>query len=111
MIENNVASLFHVKVLTPTKTLFTGEAFRISSENSVGPFDLYPHHANFISAISSVVTLQTPQETKTFQISSGIFRNFEQDVEIFVREDTSQNQKANIPKSNLVEKLRKLWFR
>lgn len=37
--------------------LFEGEVDRISSFNEVGPFDIYPEHANFISIINKGLSL------------------------------------------------------
>ena len=43
--------LFKLKVRDTHKVIFEGEVDRISSFNEVGPFDVYPMHANFISII------------------------------------------------------------
>lgn len=40
-----------VKILSPTQTIFDGEAFSISSVNSLGKFDILPFHANFITLV------------------------------------------------------------
>src|SRR5579862_1160735 len=49
--------LLKVKVRDTENILFEGEIDRISSYNEVGPFDVYPMHANFISIINNKVTL------------------------------------------------------
>jgi len=46
-----------VKVRDTENILYEGEIDRISSFNEVGPFDIYPMHANFISIINTKVTL------------------------------------------------------
>jgi len=46
-----------VKVRDTNKILFEGEVDRISSFNEVGPFDIYPLHANFISILKSGLIL------------------------------------------------------
>src|SRR3989344_8010632 len=43
-----------VKIISPTQTLFDGEAYSISSVNSLGKFDILPYHANFITLVQKV---------------------------------------------------------
>ena len=43
-----------VKILSPTQTIYDGEAFSISSVNSLGKFDILPFHANFITLVQKV---------------------------------------------------------
>lgn len=40
-----------VKIISPTQTIFDGEAYAVSSVNSSGKFDILPFHANFISLV------------------------------------------------------------
>jgi len=40
-----------VKILSPTQTLYDGEAYSVSSVNSLGKFDILPYHANFITLV------------------------------------------------------------
>ena len=49
--------LLKAKVRDTENILFEGETDRISSFNEVGPFDIYPMHANFISIINNKLTL------------------------------------------------------
>lgn len=49
--------IINVKVRDTENILFEGEIDRISSFNEVGPFDVYPMHANFISIINKKLTL------------------------------------------------------
>lgn len=49
--------LLKVKIRDTEDILFEGEIDRISSFNEVGPFDIYPMHANFISIVNNKVTL------------------------------------------------------
>lgn len=37
-----------VKVYAPFKIYFEGEAYSISAVNATGPFDILPHHHNFL---------------------------------------------------------------
>jgi F0F1-type ATP synthase epsilon subunit len=40
-----------VKVYAPFKMYFEGEAYSVSGLNQVGPFDILPHHHNFLSML------------------------------------------------------------
>lgn len=42
-----------VKILSPTQTIYDGEALSISSANSLGKFDILPYHANFITLVQN----------------------------------------------------------
>lgn len=48
---------FHVKVRDTENLLYEGEIDRISSFNEMGPFDIYPMHANFISILHQELAL------------------------------------------------------
>jgi F0F1-type ATP synthase epsilon subunit len=41
-----------VKLYAPFKTYFDGEAFSVTAVNRVGPFDILPHHKNFMTLLS-----------------------------------------------------------
>src|ERR1700720_3647494 len=49
--------LLNAKVRDTENILFEGQTDRISSFNEMGPFDIYPMHANFISIINNKLTL------------------------------------------------------
>ena len=42
----------YVRIQSPDKIIWEGEAASISSENTEGVFDVLPHHANFISLLN-----------------------------------------------------------
>jgi hypothetical protein len=44
-------NLLKVKILSPTQTIYDGEAVSVSSVNSMGKFDILPYHANFITLV------------------------------------------------------------
>jgi len=41
-----------VKVHSPFREYYNGQAFSVSAENDTGPFDILPRHHNFISLLS-----------------------------------------------------------
>lgn len=77
--------LLTVKILTPTKTIFQGQATSISSTDSAGKFDILPQHANFISIIDhSPIEVRTPDgKMATFNFSQAIIYNRSNIVNIF----------------------------
>lgn len=44
-------NVLNVKIVSPTQTLFEGQAYSVSSANSTGKFDILPYHANFITMV------------------------------------------------------------
>lgn len=40
-----------IRIQNPEVLVWEGEALSLSSENSMGPFDILPYHARFISVI------------------------------------------------------------
>jgi len=64
----------HIKVYAPFKTYFEGSAFSISAESATGPFDILPHHHNFITLLlaSDIIVRPTSGEEQKIRISGGI---------------------------------------
>jgi hypothetical protein len=62
-----------VKVYSPYRDYYDGQAFSISGENLTGPFDILPKHHNFISLLSPcTLTIITPNEDTNDQIQIRI---------------------------------------
>lgn len=58
-------NFLNVKIMSPTQTIFSGEALSVSSANSAGKFDILPYHANFIAMVQkSPVILRIRQKGK-----------------------------------------------
>jgi F0F1-type ATP synthase epsilon subunit len=49
--RNTTPETIHVRISRATQAVWEGEARSVSSENSTGPFDILPMHANFISLV------------------------------------------------------------
>lgn len=45
------SDVLKVKIISPTQTIFEGDAYAVSSTNTMGKFDILPFHANFISLV------------------------------------------------------------
>ncbi len=50
-VNNTKELTMHVKVYAPFRVYYDGPAASISANNSVGPFDILPHHRNFITLL------------------------------------------------------------
>lgn len=62
-----------VKVHSPFKNYYEGEAFSISGENETGAFDILPTHHNFITLLTpSELIIRSPRGDQRIQISGGI---------------------------------------
>ena len=48
----NVKPMVHIKVYSPFKVYFNDNASSISAVNDTGPFDILPHHHNFMTLLS-----------------------------------------------------------
>lgn len=67
------AAVMHVKVYSPFKTYFNGEALSISAINETGPFDILPHHHNFMTLLNSgEITVRSTRGEENIRISRGI---------------------------------------
>ena len=44
-------NILSVMINSPEKVIWQGTAYSVSSKNSEGPFDVLPHHANFLTII------------------------------------------------------------
>lgn len=80
--------LLSVKVFwspTVNKDNYEGQAVSVSSENQIGPFDILPEHANFVSQVfnSLRIVTENSQEIR-YQFSRGVMEVSENQVRIFL---------------------------
>src|SRR6266566_3748767 len=79
------SKILKVKVRDTENILFEGEVDRISSFNEVGPFDIYPMHANFISLIQKNLALYHKHEkVKELKLEQAVMKVKQDVVEIFL---------------------------
>ncbi len=65
--------------------IFEGDVERISSFNEVGPFDIYPMHANFISIIrKELILYHNKEKVKELQIEQAVMKVKKDIVSIFL---------------------------
>src|SRR5258706_16112218 len=79
------AKLIKVIVQDTENIIFEGEVDRISSFNEVGPFDIYPMHANFISLIRNKLALYHKHEkVKELKLEQAVIKIKQDIVKIFL---------------------------
>lgn len=71
--DRNDSSL-HVHIHSPFRDYYEGPAFSLSAENATGPFDILPHHHNFISLLvpCEIIIRTVDDGEKRIRISGGI---------------------------------------
>jgi F0F1-type ATP synthase epsilon subunit len=75
----------HVRILSPTQTLYDGMALSVSAFNKVGPFDILADHANFFSLLSEgTIVINTGFQTFSFPIKHGIVKVKNNQVTLFI---------------------------
>lgn len=75
-----------VKVYSPFKVYFDEPAYSISATNATGPFDILPHHHNFISLLGAgdLTVRPTQGANQTIRISGGVMHVKADTVTIFL---------------------------
>ena len=75
-----------VKVYAPFRVYYDGQAVSVSASNQVGPFDVLPHHRNFITLLEpGKVTIRMPdKEDFVLPITRGIMHVRADDVRVFL---------------------------
>ncbi len=75
---------FIVKINSPSELIWEGTAVSVSSKNSVGPFDILPEHANFITMIQNeLITVRTPNKERTFTYKYAVLSVYSGNVTIY----------------------------
>lgn len=75
----------HIRVASPFTVYFNEEALSISAENDTGPFDILPHHHNFITLLGAceIVVRKRVGESR-IQISGGVMHVKADQVIVFL---------------------------
>ncbi len=62
-----------IEIITPDKSLFSGEAISVKFPGSGGKFETLHNHANLISSLEKgIITVKTAEGSKEFEITGGI---------------------------------------
>lgn len=74
-----------IKVRDTQAIIYEGEVERISSFNEMGPFDVYPTHANFISIIQKELILyHNKVKVKELKIEQAVLKVKQDIAHIFL---------------------------
>lgn len=74
-----------VKVYAPFKVYYEGRGLSVTAVNETGPFDILPHHHNFLCMLLPCdLIIRTPYETKTVKISRALMHVKADKVTVFV---------------------------
>lgn len=74
-----------VKVYAPFKIYFEGDAYSLSAVNATGPFDILPHHRNFLCMLVPCdLTVQTLHGPQTIKISRALMHVKADRIAVFV---------------------------
>jgi len=84
---NDNSPTMEVKVFAPFKTYFEGQALSLSGVNDTGPFDVLPHHKNFMSLLkptTPIVVRAAGKEDFKMEISRGVMHVSADNVTVFL---------------------------
>ena len=86
-MERNIAKTEKILVIIRDRNtlIFQGQVEAVSSFNDMGPFDVLPRHANFISLIKQAIILHLIDKTeKRIEITSGVMKVRENNLEVYL---------------------------
>ncbi len=77
--------VMQIKVYAPFKVYFEGEGYSISGINETGPFDILPHHHNFLCMlVPGEVVITTPFDVKRIKVTRALMHVKAEKVTVFV---------------------------
>lgn len=77
--------LISVVVRSRTGVVWEGEVLSVSSWNKVGPFDVLPRHANFVSTVQKKLRLHKPDGlVEEVNVESGLMHVVADKVIVFL---------------------------
>lgn len=76
----------HIKIHSPFRTYFDGNAVSVSAINDTGPFDVLPHHHKFMTILNEgEVTVRGDGDDKqVYKIDRGIMHVSDNQVTVFL---------------------------
>jgi F0F1-type ATP synthase epsilon subunit len=75
----------NVKIYSPYKVYFDGEAKSVSAENDTGPFDILPKHHNFMTLLNpGEVTVRKDDGELKYRIARGVMHVRKNKATIFL---------------------------
>ncbi len=75
----------HIKIYSPFKVYFDGEAESISAENDTGPFDVLARHHRFMTLLNPCdLVVRSGESEQRVRITRGIMHVRENKVTVFL---------------------------
>ena len=71
-IVKPTGNILQVRVLSPKKMIFLGQAESVTSTNTNGKFDILPQHANFITLIKNQPIVIINKEKKKIEFTFNL---------------------------------------
>jgi F0F1-type ATP synthase epsilon subunit len=86
-VAANGKPTMQIKVYSPFKVYFDGAAYSITGLNATGPFDILPHHHNFISLLNAceLVVQSVDDGENKIKIAGGIMHVKADKVSVFLQ--------------------------
>lgn len=74
-----------VKVYAPFQVYYEGNAYSVSAVNATGPFDILPHHHNFLCMLTPCnLVIQTADGEKIVKVSRALMNVKADSVVVFM---------------------------
>lgn len=84
-VADSKQPIMSIKVYAPFKVYYEGDAYSISALNETGPFDILPHHHNFLCMLLPCdLVIRTPYDVKTVRIARALMHVNAEKVTVFV---------------------------
>ena len=76
----------HVNIYAPISTYFDGPADSVSATNDTGPFDILPHHRNFMCLLKpgSITVRRTGQKDFSMHVNQAVMHVKSDRVTVFL---------------------------
>jgi F0F1-type ATP synthase epsilon subunit len=83
--DTNGKTSMTVKVYAPFKVYYEGDAYSLSAVNATGPFDILPHHHNFLCMlVPCTIKIQTPDGEKSIKTHRALMHVKSDRVVVFM---------------------------
>lgn len=79
-------NVLHIKIHSPFRTYFDGNAVSISAVNDTGPFDILAHHHKFMTILNpgEVIVRGDGEQQQRYKIDRGIMHVRDNQVTVFL---------------------------
>ncbi len=80
-----ISDTVDVTINSPDEVLWQGKANSVSSENSIGLFDILPGHSNFVTLVKDKpIIIRMFDKEKTFSYKNSVIAVHGEEVKIYV---------------------------